>query len=88
MKKLVLAVVLIALLAGCAPKFEPVGTVLYFESFGEKGRLYIHHADGHDYACVVGAKFKDLIAGGFVSAGEQFDCTGLPFFRSDSTITF
>ena len=88
MKKLMLAIVLIALLTGCAPKFEPVGTVLYFESFGEKGRLYIHHADGHEYACVVVAKFAELIKDGFVNTGEQFDCTGLPIFQQDSTVTF
>ncbi len=89
MKKLMLAIVLIALLAGCVPQeIEPVGTVLYFESFGEKGRLHILHANGHEYVCVVVAKFEELITGGFVSAGDPFDCTGLPFFRSDRTVTF
>ena len=89
MKKLMLAIVLIALIAGCVPQeIEPVGTVLRYERNGGKGYLYIHHADGHDYACVVGPKFEELITGGFVSAGDVFDCTGLPFFRSDSTVTF
>ncbi len=89
MKRVVLlAVILIALAACQAPKFEQVGTVLRYERNGDKGYLYIHHADGHDYACIVGSKFEELITGGFIKAGDEFDCTGLPFFRSDSTVTF
>ncbi len=78
MKRVVLLVIRVALLAGCAPeKFKPVSAVLFFE---QPDRLHIRHTNRHDYICIVGGKFAEIIRDGIVNSGEQFDCTGLPVF--------